>query len=254
MNENKNLEVFKSLVTDSVKDFAKLKSQLSYLPWAKAWELFKMQCPDATYEIIKNERNLPYFADETGIMVYTEVTVNGLTYQMWLPVMDSANRAMKLTPQQWTVKNKGKDGREYEKQVNVPAATMMDINKAVMRCLVKNIAMFGLGLHLYEGEDISIAGAEEAAREDKEKTLQLLDDYARRCNDGVSLLSLWTNNLTWQNEAEFRESMYNRLHALVNGCSTLDEIKALYQVSTWAHANQDFIDWCSERKKEIQNG
>ena len=33
-------------------------------------------------------------------------------------------------------------------------ATMFDINKTIMRCLVKNIAMFGLGLYLYAGEDL----------------------------------------------------------------------------------------------------
>ena len=35
------------------------------------------------------------FADESGAMVYTKVTANGLTHEMWLPVMDGANKAMK---------------------------------------------------------------------------------------------------------------------------------------------------------------
>ena len=31
---------------------------------------------------------------------------------------------------------------------------MFDVNKAIMRCLVKNLAMFGLGLYVYAGEDL----------------------------------------------------------------------------------------------------
>jgi DNA-directed RNA polymerase subunit RPC12/RpoP len=37
---------------------------------------------------------------------------------------------------------------------SVEAISMFDINKAVMRCLVKNLAMFGLGLYIYAGEDL----------------------------------------------------------------------------------------------------
>ena len=36
----------------------------------------------------------------------------------------------------------------------VDAASMFDVNKAIMRCLVKNLAMFGLGLYVYAGEDL----------------------------------------------------------------------------------------------------
>ena len=64
---------------------------------------------------------------------------------MWLPVMDNANKTMKLNP--YTYKTK-----KGEKTVS--AISMFDINKAVMRCLVKNLAMFGLGLYIYAGEDL----------------------------------------------------------------------------------------------------
>ena len=96
--------------------------------------------------------NLPYFLDERlGIIVYTEVTVDGLTYEMWLPVMDGANKAMRLEPYTYQVFDKYKN-TYIEKKVD--AATMFDINKTIMRCLVKNLAMFGLGLYIYAGEDL----------------------------------------------------------------------------------------------------
>jgi len=64
---------------------------------------------------------------------------------MWLPVMDGANKAMKATAYTYTTKYGEK---------NVEAATMFDINKTIMRCLTKNLAMFGLGLYIYAGEDL----------------------------------------------------------------------------------------------------
>ena len=84
-------------------------------------------------------------------MVFTEVTVDDLTHSMWLPVMDSKNKAMKLTPYTYQVWDSYK--KVYVEKT-VQAATMFDINKTLMRCLVKNLAMFGLGLYVYAGEDI----------------------------------------------------------------------------------------------------
>ena len=78
-------------------------------------------------------------------MVYTSVTAGGLTYEMWLPVMDNANKSMKLNAYTYSTRNGDK---------TVEAISMFDINKAVMRCLVKNLAMFGLGLYIYAGEDL----------------------------------------------------------------------------------------------------
>lgn len=128
--------------------------ELSYLSWAWAWSIFKKKCPDATYTIKKfqNSKNelVPYMYDEnTGYMVNTEITADGITYEMWLPVMNTANKAMKALPYEYNVKNYGKIETKM-----VEAATMFDINKTIMRCLVKNMAMFGLGLYIYAGEDL----------------------------------------------------------------------------------------------------
>lgn len=118
---------------------------LTYLSWCWAWAEVKKHYPDANYEIEKFN-GLPYVFDElTGYMVYTKVTIEGITHEMWLPVMDSKNKAMKATPYTYQTK-KG--------ERTVEAATMFDINTAIMRCLTKNLAMFGLGLYIYAGEDI----------------------------------------------------------------------------------------------------
>lgn len=144
---------FDALYSLDMNDKVEKRENLSYLSWANAWAEFKRAYPSATYRIVKDPiTNLPYFADErTGIMVYTEVTVDEITHEMWLPVMNTSNKAMKLEPYTYKVYDKFK--KEYVERM-VEAASMFDINKTIMRCLVKNLAMFGLGLYIYAGEDI----------------------------------------------------------------------------------------------------
>ena len=127
-------------------------TSLSYLSWCWAWAETMRRYPDATYEIVTDGNGLPFFCDpNTGYMVFTKVTINGMTRMMWLPVMDGANKAMKSEPYTYKVKDY-RTGGYMDKRVE--AATMFDINKAIMRCLVKNLAMFGLGLYIYAGEDL----------------------------------------------------------------------------------------------------
>lgn len=141
----KKLNVFDALSSINVNEKTEKKDNLTYLSWAWAWQEFQKVCPTATYQILKNESGLPYFSDESGAMVYTQVTVDEITHEMWLPVMDGKNKAMKTKPYTYRTKFGEK---------TVQAYTMFDINKAIMRCLTKNLAMFGLGIYIYAGEDI----------------------------------------------------------------------------------------------------
>ncbi len=130
---------------------------LTYLSWCYAWAEVKKNYPDANYDILKfGENKLPYVYDEkTGYMVFTRVEIEGIDHEMWLPVMDSSNKAMKDKPYTYKVKeykNYKWTGGYIEKTVE--PATMFDINKTIMRCLTKNLAMFGLGLYIYAGEDL----------------------------------------------------------------------------------------------------
>ena len=140
-------KTFELLSALNVNDKVEKKSNLTYLSWAWAWAEVKKACPDATYQVIVDvTTNKPYFYDEAlGYMVMTEVTIEGETLEMWLPVMDGANKAMMNKPYTYQT-------RYGEKTVD--AATMFDINKTLMRCLTKNLAMFGLGLYIYAGEDL----------------------------------------------------------------------------------------------------
>jgi hypothetical protein len=114
----------------------------------------------------------------------TEVTIGGKTLDMWLPVMDGANKAMKDKPYSYTT-------RYGEKTVE--AATMFDINKTLMRCLVKNLAMFGLGIYIYAGEDLPEA----------ETTAPLV---AKKEDEPVELIALKKGTTNWEAVVKYVES------------------------------------------------
>ena len=151
--------MFNALSNLDLSDKCEKRESLTYVSWSNAWSEFKSAYPSATYQILKNENGLPYFSDPNlGIMVFTEVTVDDVTHQMWLPVMDSKNKAMKLEPYTYSVWNNFKKAFEEK---TVQAASMFDINKTLMRCLVKNLAMFGLGLYIFQGDDLPEKSADD---------------------------------------------------------------------------------------------
>lgn len=156
-----NLEHFNKLFAINCNDKTEKKNngstELTYLSWCYAWSEVKKLYPNARYDILKfGENKLPYVFDEkTGYMVFTRVEIEDIEHEMWLPVMDSANKAMKDKPYAYRVKEYkfGKFTGNYIDKFVEPA-TMFDINKTIMRCLTKNLAMFGLGLYIYAGEDL----------------------------------------------------------------------------------------------------
>ena len=161
MMDDKNISVFDDLDQIDVNMYKEERHGFNYLSWSAAWSIVKRKYPETSYEVMTFD-GLPYWYDEkTGYMVSTTVTINGTTHQMWLPVMDSANHALKSEPYTITIKKFNKEAKE----INVPACTMFDINKAIMRCLVKNLAMHGLGMYLYRGEDLP-DGADEGGSVD----------------------------------------------------------------------------------------
>ncbi|MBQ8394136.1 MAG: DUF1071 domain-containing protein [Clostridia bacterium] len=120
---------FEEVYAINVNDKTEKKGKLTYLSWAFAWAEFKKVYPDATYKINEFDGTFCSGNENMGYMVQTQVTAGDKTYEMWLPVMDMRNNTI-LQPK------------------------MTEINKTIMRCLTKNLAMFGLGLYIYAGEDL----------------------------------------------------------------------------------------------------
>ena len=172
--EEREVALFKELHTIAVNEhIEKRKSnnggpELSYLSWAWAFDTIQQLVP-ISYEIkqFPNENGVlvPYQYDKsTGYMVFTEMTILGITKTMWLPVMDGANKAMKAEPYTYTTKSGSK---------NVASADMFDVNKTIMRCLVKNLSLFGLGLYIYAGEDLPPVEKEYITKEQYDEMIKL---------------------------------------------------------------------------------
>lgn len=129
---------FEEVYAINVNDKTEKKGNLTYLSWAWAWAEFKKVYPTATYKVDQFNGLFCTGNEKIGYMVRTEVTAGEQTYEMWLPIMDTRNNTV-LSPK------------------------MTEINKTIMRCLTKNLAMFGLGLYIYAGEDLPEDNTVEAS-------------------------------------------------------------------------------------------
>tara|TARA_R100001443_G_scaffold29828_2_gene43099 strand:- start:602 stop:1369 length:768 start_codon:yes stop_codon:yes gene_type:complete len=113
------------------KKMVEKKNNLSYISWAMAWSALCDIYPDATFEKHCNEQGFPYFKDEQG-WCFTKVTVNvnGKSITEMLPVLNYANKA-------------------------IQNPNSFEVNTSLQRCLAKAIALHGMGVHIYSGEDIA---------------------------------------------------------------------------------------------------
>ena len=137
-------------MTDPVNHFARLsainvsehierKGGFAYLSWPFAVAQLRLADPTACWEVRRFD-GLPYLMTETGVFVEVAVTVQGVTLSQIHPVLDGRNRV-------------------------ILAPTAFDINTSIQRCLVKAIALHGLGLYIYAGEDLPQIGTEPAAND-----------------------------------------------------------------------------------------
>jgi hypothetical protein len=145
------------IMTDQVNYFARLsainvtehlekKGGFSYLSWPFAVSQLRLAHPTATWEVRRFD-GLPYLCCDAGVFVEVAVTVEGITLSQIHPVLDGRNRP-------------------------IPAPTAFDINTSIQRALVKAIALHGLGLYVYAGEDLPQASTESAndSKEDLPKS------------------------------------------------------------------------------------
>jgi hypothetical protein len=142
---SKYLELRKIDVSEHIEK----KNNLSYLSWAWAVDTLLQQDPSATWEYKK-----PAQFGET-LMVFCSVTAFGKTMTAQLPVMDYRNKAI----------------------VNPDA---FSVNTAMQRCLAKAIALHGIGLYIYSGEDLP-----ENTVKEIEVTEYQLGQFKKQLEDAV---------------------------------------------------------------------
>ena len=128
------MNYFKKLDSIDVTKHIEKKGKFSYLSWAYAVRELKKAYPDS-YFVVEEYDGKPYIKTDAGYFVKVTVTVEGISQSQIHPVLNHQN-----------------------KTVQDPDA--FQINTSIQRCLAKAIALHGLGIHIYAGEDLP---AEEAA-------------------------------------------------------------------------------------------
>ena len=122
-------DIFKVLNNVDITPLTDTKGKFKYLSWSNAVREATKLFPDITWKMTKWD-NLPYLKTEIGYFVECTVTISGLSKTQMMPVLDFKNQT-----------------------ATAPKAN--DINKSQMRALTKAIALHGLGIDLWAGEDIN---------------------------------------------------------------------------------------------------
>ena len=128
MTTNTPTNYFKALADINVSEHIEKKGQFNYLSWPYAVQQLRMFDDTATW-VVQRFNGLPYLSTECGTFVEVAVTVRNVTLSQIHPVLDSRNKP-------------------------IPVPSAFDINTSIQRCLVKAIALHGLGLSVYAGEDL----------------------------------------------------------------------------------------------------
>ena len=126
----KTTNYFTELDHVDVTNHIEKKGKFSYLSWAYAVRELKKRHPSATWIVHEyGENGVPFIRTECGFFVKVTVTVDGIDATQVHPVLDHQNKPL-------------------------TAPNAFQINTSIQRCLAKAIALHGLGIHLYAGEDL----------------------------------------------------------------------------------------------------
>lgn len=195
--------VFTNLQGVNVNDFTEKKGNLTYLSWANAWAELLKKYPAATFKF----HEPTVFPDES-MMVYCTVKVEGIKRRCHLPVLDHRNNPIK-------------------------GPNAFQVNTAMMRCLAKAIGLHGLGLYIYQGEDLPFESPYQEA-------LRMLNGDCMEFHE-------WNNSLTEHQREEafsgaphgektkFKEQWRDHLQEAedIIDNSAADLLKALDEENTW---------------------
>ena len=115
---------FKKLRLLDVSKYIEKKGQFSYLSWAWAVDTLLQHDESSTWAYSD-----PLTLPDGSMMVFCTVKAFGKEMTAQLPVLDFKNQAIKNP-------------------------NTMQLNTAMQRCLAKAIALYGIGLYIYQGEDL----------------------------------------------------------------------------------------------------
>lgn len=150
-------EIWSKLSAIDVSNHIEKKGNLSYLSWAWAWGVLMENYPEAQYQF-----GQPQTFSGGSQMVFCTVTIGECYRTMWLPVMDHKNKA-------------------------IPEPDSFAVNTAMMRCLVKCLALYGLGHYIYAGEDLPQAEIERQTQPITEHQQQELNQLIGQLDGDIDL-------------------------------------------------------------------
>lgn len=180
----------------NVNEHTEKKSNLTYLSWAWAWAEAIKADPTVNFMVHMFEGK-PFMNINGSGMVWVTVTMFNKAMTCFLPIMDYKNKC-------------------------IADPDAFEVNKTIMRCLTKALALHGLGLYIYAGEDLpeedqktssakaksnvveaktDVAEAKTSGAEDAEKDIASLElfvngikDFIGHCTSEPDLVSFWKNN------------------------------------------------------------
>jgi hypothetical protein len=129
---------YKELRQIDVSKYTEKKNGLTYLSWAWAVDQLLLADPKAHWFYPEYQR-----WGNGSVMVFCTVVANDISRTAQLPVMDYRN-----------------------KPISEPDS--FAVNTAMQRCLAKAIALHGIGLYIYNGEDLPPNTIEEPVEQKKE--------------------------------------------------------------------------------------
>jgi hypothetical protein len=214
------------LLKINVNDHTEKKNGLTYLSWAWAWAEVLKADPTANFKVEMFD-GIPLMSVGGSHMVWVTVTMFDKPMTCMLPVLDFRNKPI-LVPNSF------------------------DVNTSIMRCLVKAIALHGLGLYIYAGEDlpetdhevtpvekpVAVAKPVETPKlvknepppdwdnSDESRTLfaEGMIQYTSICGSLADLSSYWSSN---KGQLASLKETHPALHARV--LSKFSEIKKTFQ-------------------------
>lgn len=162
---NEGKSIYQSLSELDMTGKHKEKNHLTYLPWASAWAAVKAIYPDAVFDVVRSPEGNRYWTDGKTCSVQTYVSIDGLVQKETLAVMDHRNQS-----------------------IPVDAITSTAVDKSIRRCLTKNLALFGLDLNLWIGEELSDEAKARIDEEEEAKQLALDEKIQEISKSGQELI------------------------------------------------------------------
>ena len=174
MSEERRRNTFAELNKVDVSKWVEKKGKFNYLSWAYAVRELKKVCPNATWGVVRAEDGSPFMQTPCGYFVEVWVEVEGCELSQVHPVLDNKNQP-----------------------IDTPNA--FNINTSIARALTKAIALHGLGLYIFAGEDLPEPDMLTPKEIDNILDLakDLDDDFKKKISKKIEDGEIHSNNYEW---------------------------------------------------------